>query len=100
MHEMRIYQVNPGKLDEWMEVFHSTVIPVHEAAGVKILAGWRDDAKHQFIWFRDCISEELSAQITQNLRTYPAMQRVKDPEQIGLKVVEARNLTSTMAPRF
>ncbi len=99
-HELRIYEVRPGWMDEWIKIFESTVIPTHSAQGVKVFAGWRDDAKNQFVWIREFIDGEREAAFVKALMAQPAMQPVMDPEKIGIKVIDIRRMDSVVPPRF
>src|SRR5436305_1714908 len=100
MHELRIYQINEGKMDAWLKLFQSTVVPTHEAEGIKVLAGWRDDEKNQFVWMRDLVSDERVDRLVQKLTADPAMKPAADPDDLGVQVLESRKLVNILAPRF
>ncbi len=99
-HELRIYEVRPGWMDEWVKIFESTVIPVHHAQGIKVMAGWRDDAKNHFVWIREFIDGEREKAFVQVLMAEPAMRPVVDPEKIGVRLVEIRKMENVVPPRF
>ena len=50
--EVRIYTMHPGKLDDFIEVFENDIMPTSAKYGVRIHAGWRNDAKNEFVWVR------------------------------------------------
>lgn len=99
-HELRIYEVRPGWMDEWIGIFESVVIPTHHDVGVKVFAGWRDDARNQFVWIREFIDGEREAAFVKLLMAKPPMQAVIDPEKIGIKLVEIRRMDNVVPPRF
>jgi hypothetical protein len=50
--QLRIYTINKGMMDSWLELFREEIIPrVHEA-GMGIKTAWVNDERTQFIWIR------------------------------------------------
>ena len=50
--QLRIYTINKGHMDEWLDLFHTHLVDrVHEA-GMKISSSWVNVEKSQFIWIR------------------------------------------------
>ena len=43
--QLRTYTINKGQLEDWLEIFHSEVIP-------KVESTWVNQEKSQFIWIR------------------------------------------------
>jgi len=56
--EVRIYTIKPGKLDDFIEVFQSKIMPTSAMYGVRVHAAWRHDAKNEFVWVRSYDDEE------------------------------------------
>ena len=52
IHEYRVYDIAEGKMDQWIDVFKNTIIPIHQALGVSIPEAWRHDESNEFIWVR------------------------------------------------
>ena len=50
--EVRIYTMNPGKLDEFVGIFTNDIMPTSAKYGVRIHAGWRNEEKNEFVWVR------------------------------------------------
>ena len=50
--QLRTYTINKGQLENWLEIFHSEVIPKLEDAGIKVESTWVNQEKSQFIWIR------------------------------------------------
>lgn len=48
--ELRIYQIRPGLMAEFVARFHSDIAPARRAHGFEIIGPWVDDAAHTFVW--------------------------------------------------
>jgi quinol monooxygenase YgiN len=44
--------MKPGKLDDFVEIFKTSIMPTSAAFGVRVHAAWRHDAKNEFVWVR------------------------------------------------
>ena len=50
--EHRLYTINRGGMDEFIAGFEKDTIPLHEAAGIPIVAMWVNRPQNEFIWVR------------------------------------------------
>jgi hypothetical protein len=50
--QLRIYTVNSGRMDDWVEWFNDKLRPIAELAGHTILGPWVNEAKTEFVWIR------------------------------------------------
>ncbi len=50
--QLRIYTVNRGKMDEWVQWFDEKLRPIAARAGQTILGPWVNEARTDFIWIR------------------------------------------------
>lgn len=50
--QFRLYTVNRGQLDQYVEFFKQNLAPLHEANGIPILSAWAHKQQSEFIWFR------------------------------------------------
>lgn len=50
--EVRIYTMKPGKLDDFIKVFREHIMPTSGSFGIRVLAGWRNDERNEFVWVR------------------------------------------------
>ncbi|RYC05932.1 NIPSNAP family protein [Nocardioides zhouii] len=55
--QLRTYQIKPGGMDEWLELFHGAVVPLHEKYGLPVRAAWFDREGSTFTWVRELIGE-------------------------------------------
>lgn len=56
--EVRVYKINPGKMDEWERFFHDKLVKPQEKAGIKILAAYRTlEDENLFVWMRQFSSK-------------------------------------------
>ena len=56
--QLRVYTVNRGKMDAWVEWFNNKGRPVAEQAGHQVLGPWINEASTEFIWIRTYESAE------------------------------------------
>jgi quinol monooxygenase YgiN len=56
--EVRIYTMKPGKLDDFIEIFQSGIMPTSAEFGIRIHAAWKHEAKNEFVWVRSYEDQE------------------------------------------
>ena len=49
---LRIYTVNKGMMDAWLNLFNEKLIPLLTEVGIKVESTWVNEEKSQFIWIR------------------------------------------------
>jgi hypothetical protein len=55
--QLRTYQIKPNLMDEWLELFHGAVVPLHEKYGLPVRTAWVDRETHTFTWVRELTGE-------------------------------------------
>lgn len=50
--QLRIYTINRGMMDSWIDLFHQHLKPNHEKYGIPIEATWVNTDRTEFIWVR------------------------------------------------
>lgn len=50
--QIRIYTINKGEMDHFLEQFKKDVMPLHEKIGVPIVGTWVNRPQNEFIWVR------------------------------------------------
>ena len=50
--QMRIYTINRGAMDDFLEHFKNETMPLHESIGWPIVATWINRPQNEFIWVR------------------------------------------------
>ena len=56
--EVRVYKINPGKMDDWERFFHDKLVEPQEKAGMKIVAAYRTlEDENLFVWMRQFANE-------------------------------------------
>ena len=55
--EHRIYEIEPGTLDDWLILFHDKIVPLHERHGLPVRGAWADRETSTFIWVREFVGE-------------------------------------------
>jgi hypothetical protein len=48
--QLRIYTVQPGRLDAWVAVWRTLVVPLRRRFGFEISGSWVDVERQQHIW--------------------------------------------------
>jgi len=49
---LRIYTVNKGMMDAWLNLFKEKLIPLLTEVGIKVESTWVNEERSQFIWIR------------------------------------------------
>ena len=56
--EVRIYTINRGMMDSWIEAFNKHIVPTSASYGVSVLSAWVNRQQNEFIWVRQYETEE------------------------------------------
>ena len=57
--QLRIYTINRGMMDSWLEVFNQHIRPLHDRLGIPVVSSYVNADRTEFIWIRrfDSIEE-------------------------------------------
>jgi hypothetical protein len=97
-HELRVYQIAPGKMAEWMACFTRLVIPKHAELKLAVRGVWCDEEKSQMVWIRDLGTDAQIADLEAQLAALPGV--MEAAKATGLVVVERRKLANLVPPAF
>ena len=56
--QLRIYTINRGMMDSWLELFNTHIRPLHDRLGIPVQQSWVNNDKTEFIWVRRFDSAE------------------------------------------
>ena len=56
--EVRIYTINRGMMDSWIDIFNEKIVPTSASYGVSVLSAWVNRPQNEFIWVRQYKTEE------------------------------------------
>ena len=56
--QVRIYTINRGMLDSWIQLFNEKIVPTSAQFGVRVLGAWVNRPQNEFIWVRTYESDE------------------------------------------
>ena len=94
--QLRIYTVNKGKMEHWLEVFHSELTPLLHEHGIRVESAWVDEHEEQFIWIRSFHDrEDLAAK---EAAFYAS--EWWDANRTKIRSMLARREIRTIAPAF
>ena len=57
--QLRIYTINRGMMDSWLNLFHKHLKPNHEKYGIPIESSWVNADRTEFIWVRSFDNVEV-----------------------------------------
>lgn len=55
--EHRTYEIVPGMMDAWLELFHGSIVPLHEEFDLPVRGAWVDRETSTFLWVREFVGE-------------------------------------------
>lgn len=91
--QLRIYQIRPGMMDEWLRLFHGTLINLHREAGIPVINAWRNPSKSQeFVWIRRFDSVESVLEQEGVFFSLPARVELGDVRGKFVETLEVRVL--------
>jgi quinol monooxygenase YgiN len=50
--QVRIYTINRGMLDSWIQLFNEKIVPTSAQYGVHVVSAWVNRPQNEFIWVR------------------------------------------------
>ncbi len=56
--QVRIYTINRGMLDSWIQLFNEKIVPTSAQYGVRVIGAWVNRPQNEFIWVRTFESED------------------------------------------
>jgi hypothetical protein len=56
--QVRIYTINRGMLDSWIQLFNEKIVPTSARFGVNVVGAWVNRPQNEFIWVRTFESED------------------------------------------
>ena len=59
--QLRQYDIHPGEMAAWIEVFETHIRPLHERLGMTIHGAWQALDTNTFIWLRSFETETAIA---------------------------------------
>lgn len=60
--QLRTYQIKPDLMDDWLDLFYSAVVPLHEKYGLPVRTAWVDRKSSTFTWVRELTGEGTAEQ--------------------------------------
>jgi hypothetical protein len=55
LSQLRIYDIKPGLMDDWLRLFEEKVVPMHRKYNLPVRTAWADRERSQFVWVRDFV---------------------------------------------
>jgi hypothetical protein len=90
--QVRIYTINRGMLDSWINVFNEKIVPTSARFGVNVVGAWVHRPQNEFIWVRTFESAET-------LRVYESSpERAAYSSTTGAHIakIEVRNVENAL----
>ncbi|MFQ6029697.1 MAG: NIPSNAP family protein [Dehalococcoidia bacterium] len=50
--QLRIYTINRGMMDSWLQLFNEHIRPLHDRLGIPVVSSWVNADRTEFIWIR------------------------------------------------
>jgi hypothetical protein len=58
VYQLRIYTINRGMMDSWLNVFEEHILPIHQKLGIRVEGTWVNADRTEFIWVRSFASSD------------------------------------------
>ena len=96
IYQLRIYTINRGMMDQWVEFFNETVVPIQQKHGIKIDGEWVNEDKNQFIWIRSFANAEDMKAKEAAFHESPEWKALMDRARSHLARLDVQNMESVM----
>ncbi len=93
--QLRIYTINRGMMDSWLNLFHKHLKPNHEKYGIPIESSWVNADRTEFIWVRSFDSAEAIPVKEAEYYSSPARVALGDQPAIHIAKTEVRVVERT-----
>lgn len=91
--QLRIYDIKPGLMEEWLTLFHHKVVPLHEGHGLPVRGAWVDEEASQFAWVREFVGIGTVEEQEAAYRSSPDRTRIVGDEPARfIERMEIRNV--------
>ena len=89
--QLRQYDIHPGEMAAWVEVFETHIRPLHERLGMTIHGAWQALDTNTFIWLRSFETETAIAILEAAYFNSPERKALGDlPQQLIEKMTITR----------
>ena len=88
--QLRIYTINRGMMESWLNVFEERILPIHDRLGIPIEATWVNADSTEFIWVRSFESEDVIAQKEAEYFATPERKALGDLPTSHIAKIEVR----------
>lgn len=96
VYQLRIYTVNRGMMDAWVELFNDKLVGIQEKYGISIDGMWVNEDANQFIWIRSFPSAEEVTAREAAFYASPEWNAVMDHARSHLARLDVQTMTSVM----
>jgi quinol monooxygenase YgiN len=93
--QVRIYTINRGMMDSWIEVFNEKIVPTSAKYGVKVIAAWVNRPQNEFVWVRQFEDEET----LKRYETSPERAQYSPQTSSHVAKTEVRNVEEALKAR-
>jgi NIPSNAP len=56
--QVRVYTINRGMLDSWVQLFNEKIVPTSARFGIHVIGAWVNRPQNEFVWVREFADEE------------------------------------------
>ena len=91
-HQLRIYQIKPGRMDDFVSVFRK-VEPVRRAAGFEVIGPWIDAERNRFIWIAGYSGDDGFETADRRYYDSPGRAAVDPPPTDFIEAIETTMMT-------
>ena len=96
--QFRLYTVNKGMLDQFVDLFTGKIAGLHEEAGIPILSAWKYPQQNEFLWFRGFDSLEAIEPAIAKYNTSPGRKALGDLPPSHHAKMEVREVEYVFEP--
>jgi hypothetical protein len=75
--EVRIYDVMPDHVDDWVAAWTSGIAPLRRECGFDIVGAWLDRPESRFVWILSYEGEESFDVAERRYHAHPARERLQ-----------------------
>jgi hypothetical protein len=93
--QVRIYTINRGMLDSWIQIFNEKIVPTSARFGVNVIGAWVNRPQNEFIWVRTFDTEE-TLKIYENSAERATYTGQTSPH---IAKIEVRNVENALLPQ-
>ena len=97
VYQLRIYTINRGMMDSWINLFNEHIRPLHDRLSIPVQSTWVNGDRTEFIWIRQFTDALVIQSKEAEFFASPERIALADQPTSHIAIIEVRVIDSVIA---